>query len=121
MDLIGGIGTSVDAVAAAVVGAEPTTLLGAIAVALAAVCILLIRLKRFGAYVQYVYMAFAWVEKTIPDTVGVSEADPVAFKMAHKLDQFCKMFIKFAADDGVKVNARLVAKAKAMACELAAR
>ena len=76
--------------------------------------------SKFTKYDAYIRMAFAWVEKAVPDDFGADEEDPSYAKMVHKVDLFVKKFNEvlktFTGEDATPA---MIEYAKKLASELA--
>lgn len=98
------------------------TVVGLAAVIVVCVSIVVKALKpsQYAKYEPYIRMAFAWVEKTIPDDYGADEEDPAYAKMAHKVDVFAKKFTEILKTfTGVDATPAMIEYAKKLASELA--
>jgi len=78
--------------------------------------------KKYEKYEAYVHMAFAWVEKTVPDDYGAKDNDPVYAKMMHKVDMFTQKFRELSNNfTGKQANKNMIEWAMKMASELASK
>lgn len=67
------------------------------------------------------FMAFSYVEKTIPNDYGTGTNDPASVKMLHKIDVFCQKFKEFYIQmNGESPTADELQKARLLASNLAA-
>jgi hypothetical protein len=93
-----------------------------IAVIIASLVVIMSKLAKdeYEKYQGYVLMAFAYVEKTVPDDFGVNETDPAWAKMMHKIDLFSKKFPELVKQfTGVEANKTMINWAIRMASHLA--
>jgi len=76
---------------------------------------------KYAKYDTYVHMAFAWVEKVVPDDYGAGESDPALAKMMHKVDLFSKKFAEFMQTyEGRSATEDMLLYARNLASKLAA-
>jgi hypothetical protein len=78
------------------------------------------KMEQFAKYYPVVLMAFAWVEKNIPDDYGAGDKDPAFAKMARKADAFLIKFNQFTKMQGLpEANPKMIEEAKKLASQLA--